>query len=156
MSSQHGSLIRLKKIFELLEHARALDLSTATAAEAEVERAVTSLLSERFEIARAVGSALSKGEQAEQAVMHALQQSSKARQVRLEQLQTERQATQIACRDRYQASKLQLKQMETAVSWTTAQDEAKRAALNQREEMDRYMSRRDWLKNESQRQSSNE
>jgi hypothetical protein len=147
-----GGLKRLAELYGLVERMRGLELAAAAGAVAEVEQAGAvegGLLREQAGAGRA---ALLAGDRAGRAMAEAQREAAEVRAARLEAMRLEREQAREAARESYQASRMRMDQMESAVERIRVQAEMEAARRMQAATDDRFLSRREWVKGVEARQ----
>ena len=151
MTVARGGLKRLAGMYALVERMRAIELGVAAAAVAEVERAgrlEQGLVEEQEGAARA---ALQGGDRAELALASARREAARVRVQRLEEIQRAREALRDEAQDSYQASRITMEQVESAVERSQRLAEVEMGRREQAAMDDRYLSRRGWAREENPR-----
>jgi hypothetical protein len=100
--------------------------------------------------------ALLAGDRAGWAMAEAQREAAEVRAVRLEAMRVQRAAAREAARESYQASRMRMDQMESAVERIRVRAEAEAGRRNQAATDDRFLSRREWVKGVEARQEEEE
>jgi hypothetical protein len=96
--------------------------------------------------------ALLAGDRAGRAMAEAQREAAEVRAARLEAMRLEREQAREAARESYQASRMRMDQMESAVERIRVQAEMEAARRMQAATDDRFLSRREWVKGVEARQ----
>ena len=154
MNGRGMGLKRLAALYDLVEHARGLELGQAAAAVAEVERAVTAQAAARAQEVGAGLIALSAGEATQWAMARAVREAAEVRVQRLAVVRDEREVVRERAGAAYRASRMEKEQTRSAMDRIQQEQEGEAARRLQRAVDDRYVSRREWIKGEDRRRAT--
>ena len=144
MSARLKALQRLAALYNVLEHANGVTLDQARGALHEVEARIRDREDAALRLSELGNAALREGELQEWLIDQSQIAFTQWNADALEALRREREAAMRQAAEVYQASRMQLEQMQSVVDEVRASVELEKERSEQRSSDDRYLSRQRW------------
>jgi hypothetical protein len=148
--AQNAGLKRVAQVYGLLERIRAAELSVASGAVLEVEQAKQLEAATYAEHAGVGRAALMLGDRAEWALAHAQQEAARVKTEKLEQVRAARETVRENAVVAYRQSRLESQQVECTLHQERLRLHLESDRREQNAADDRYLSRREWLRGQTE------